>query len=99
MPETLTSAQKSRLKSQSQRLDATIKVGKAGLTDSFIAGLNRELELHELVKVKFVDFKEQKRELAPELATKTGSELIWLIGNVAVLFRQNPDPAKQKIKF
>lgn len=99
MPEPFTNAQKSRLKSQSQRLDASIKVGKAGLSDAFIAGLNRELELHELVKVKFIDFKEQKKELAPQLADKTGSELIWLIGNVAVLFRQNPDPAKQKVKF
>jgi RNA-binding protein len=99
MPEPLTSSQKGRLKSQSQRLDATVKVGKAGLSESFITGLNRELELHELVKVKFADFKEQKKELAPQLAEKTGSELVWLIGNVAVLFRQNPDPAKQKIKL
>lgn len=99
MPEQLTSAQKSRLKAQSQRLDATVKVGKAGLSDSFITGLDRELELRELVKVKFTDFKEQKKELAPQLAEKTGSKLIWLIGNVAVLFRRNPDPAKQKIQF
>ncbi len=41
---------------------------------------------HELVKVKFVEFKEDKKTLAPELA-ETSSQLIMRVGNVAVLYR------------
>ena len=33
------------------------------------------------------------------LADKTNSQLITLLGNVAVIFRRNPDPQKQRIQF
>jgi RNA-binding protein len=49
------------------------------------------------VKVKFSDFKEQKKELAPQLAAKTGSELIMRVGNVAVLYRPKPEAEKVEV--
>jgi len=36
---------------------------------------------------RFVEFKEQKKELAPLLAEKTASHLIMRVGNVMVLHR------------
>ena len=42
------------------------------------------------VKVKFDDFKEQKKELAPQLAEKSASHLVTRVGNVAALFRPKP---------
>jgi len=61
------------LKAQAQRLKATLKVGKEGLSPQFLAALDDALKHRELVKVKFDDFKEQKKELAPQLAEKSGS--------------------------
>ena len=84
---TLTSAQRRDLRAQSQRLDATVRLGHAGPSEAFLKVLDEALRDHELVKVKFADFKEEKKTLAPEIATKTGSELISRIGNVAVYFR------------
>jgi RNA-binding protein len=78
------------LKARAQRLKAAVKVGKEGLSAGFIAGLNEALNHHELLKVKFEDFKEQKKELAPQLAEKTGSHLVTLVGNVVVLYRPKP---------
>ena len=75
------------LKAQAQRLKATVKVGKDGLTPQFIAGLNEMLNYNELVKVKFDDLKERKKELAPQMAEKTNSHLVTRVGNVVVLFR------------
>jgi len=43
-----------------------------------------------LVKMKFSDFKEEKKTLAPEIADRTQSELVTLVGNVAVFFRAKP---------
>jgi RNA-binding protein len=86
----LTNAQIRVLKAQAQRLKATLKVGKEGLSPQFLAALNDALKHHELVKVKFDDFKEQKKELAPQLAEKSGSHLVARVGNVAVLFRPKP---------
>ena len=97
--EELTNPQIRKLKSLAQRMDASLKVGKHGLSESFLKSLDEELNRHELVKVKFAEFKEQKKELAPQLAQKTGSHLITLLGNVAVLFRRNSDSAKQKVQF
>jgi len=94
----LTNAQIAALKGMAQRLPATLKVGKAGLSEGFLQSVRDALAHRELIKVKFDEFKEQKKTLAPELAEKTDSRLVTLIGNVAVLFRQNPDPAKQRIK-
>lgn len=82
-----------------QRMDASVKVGKQGLSEGFIKSLDEELSRHELVKVKFTEFKELKKELAPQMADRTNSRLVMQVGNVVVLFRRNPDEAKQKIKF
>jgi RNA-binding protein len=94
---TLDNSQISRLKGMAQRMDATLKVGKNGLSESFLQSVRDALNHRELIKVKFDEFKEQKKTLAPELAEKTESRLVTLIGNVAVLYRQNDDPAKRKI--
>ncbi|MDB6053952.1 MAG: hypothetical protein JWN25_1475 [Verrucomicrobiales bacterium] len=99
MESTLTNNQLRQLKAKAQHMDASLKIGKAGFSDGFIATLKRELELHELVKVKFDEFKEEKKVLAPELAEKTGSHLVMRVGNVAVYFKQNAEAGKRKIKF
>jgi len=84
---TLTNAQIRTLKAQAQRLKATLKVGKEGLSPQFLSALDDALKHRELVKVKFDEFKAQKKELSPQLAEKTGSHLVTRVGNVAVLYR------------
>jgi RNA-binding protein len=86
----LTNAETRALKARAQRLKATLKIGKEGLSPQFIAALDDELKHHELVKVKFDNFKEQKKELAPQVAEKTGSHLVTRVGNVVVVFRRKP---------
>ena len=80
-------------------MDATLKVGKAGLSESFLQSVREALVHRELIKVKFDEFKDQKKRLAPELAEKTESRLVTLIGNVAVLYRQHPDPDRRKVRL
>jgi RNA-binding protein len=91
----LTNAQIRDLKAEAQRLKATLKVGKEGLSPQFLAALDEMLKHHELVKVKFDEFKEQKKELAPQLAEKSGSHLVTRVGNVVVLYRPKPVEEKQ----
>ena len=78
-------------------MDATLKVGRAGLSESFLQTVRETLAHRELIKVKFDEFKEQKKTLARELAEKTESRLVTLIGNVAVLYRQNQNPEKRRV--
>ena len=93
----LTNAKIRELKARAQLMKPTLKVGHDGLSGQFIAALDTALKHHDLVKVKFSDFKEQKKELAPQLAAKTGSELIMRVGNVAVLYRPKPEAEKVEI--
>ncbi len=90
----LTHAQIRVFKAQAQRLKATLKIGKEGLSPQFLAALDDALAHHELVKVKFDAFKEQKKQLSPQLADKSGSVLVTRVGNVVVLHRPKPiEPA------
>jgi RNA-binding protein len=50
-----------------------------------------------LIKVKFLDFQDQKAELTDDLTRSTGSILVSLVGNTATLYREQPDPEKRKI--
>jgi RNA-binding protein len=92
--ESLTNPQIRALKAQAQRMKAGLKIGKEGISTPFLAALNDALSRHELVKVKFEEFKEQKKELAPQLAEKTGSHLVMRVGNVAVLYRAKKEEGK-----
>lgn len=93
----LTSKQRSMLTALASKHCVMQAIGKNGLTAQFVATIDGLLVHHELVKIKFLDFKDEKRELAEELATQTKSELVRIIGNNAIFYRQNPDPEKRKI--
>ena len=93
----LTNPQKRKLKALAQRLEPMLKVGKQGLSEAFLQSVNDALAYHELVKIKFGEFKEEKKQLAPQLSEKTASCLVMLVGNVVVLYRQSPDPERRKI--
>jgi RNA-binding protein len=87
----LTNAQIRDLKAKAQRLKAMLKIGKEGLSPQFLAALDELLNYHELVKVKFDEFKERKKELTPQLAEKSASHLVTRVGNVVVLYRPKPE--------
>jgi len=78
-----------KLKAAAQRLKPAFKVGKSGLSPQFIQSIDLALQHHPLLKVKFDDFKAEKKQLAPLLAEKTSSHLVMQVGNVLVLYRPN----------
>ena len=92
MLEPLTNAQIRQLKAAAQLREPILKIGKAGLSEGFVQTVSAALNQHELVKIKFVEFKQQKKELAPLLAEKTGSHLVMRVGNVMVLHRPKAEP-------
>lgn len=86
----LSNSERRELKAAAQRLDPVLKVGKKGVSGSFLQSVNDALTQHGLLKIKFANFKEEKKKLAPEIAQKTSSELITLVGNAAVFYREKP---------
>jgi len=84
----LNNKQKKYLKGLGHHLDASLIIGKAGITENSCQELNCQLEARELVKVKFNEFKDQREKLASELASSTDSILVQVIGNNALIYRQ-----------
>jgi RNA-binding protein len=93
----LTNFQRTELRRQANQMKPLVQIGKNGLTDGVVASLDQALENHELVKVKFLDFQDEKKTLTAEMVDTTRSILISLVGNIATLYRQQPDPDKRKI--
>ena len=94
---TLNAKQKKRLKSLAHHLKPVVYIGKNGLSEKLIEAIDKALDDHELIKVKFIDFKDEKKSLSFNTAEETGAVLIKLIGNIAIFYRQNNDPDKRKI--
>jgi RNA-binding protein len=94
----MNSKQKQHLKALAHDLDPTAHVGKNGLTPEALAHIDKALVDHELIKVRFQAMKEEKEAISAEIVRKTGAELVEILGNVAVIYRQSPDPEKRTVK-
>ena len=77
----------SELKSRAQLLKPCIRLGKAGLTPEFLAAFEECLRRNQLIKLKFDEFKEERKVLSRQLAEQTGSRLVQQVGHTAVFYR------------
>ncbi len=97
--EELTSLQRKHLRGLAQALDAVVLVGKQGGTENLVRAGDAALEAHELVKIRFNEFKDEKDALSEQIREATGSVIPGRIGHVVLFFRRHPDPEKRKIAF
>lgn len=89
----LTGAQKSHLRSLGQTLDASIKLGRGGLTPEFSTELQKLLRAHELVKLRFVGSdRDERAALCTQIADQGRCVFVSAVGHTALFYRQNPDP-------
>ncbi len=95
----LKGSQKKYLRGLAHGLSPIVFIGKQGLSDNVVDDMNRALTDHELIKVKFIDYKEAKKEMIPEMEEKTKSCCAGNVGNVVILYREQADPEKRKIKI
>lgn len=84
---TLTPADRRRLRGKAQLIEPVLKVGRNGVTPPFVASVDEALKQHELIKIKFVEFKEEKKALVEQIAITTGSAIVQIVGHVAVFYR------------
>ncbi len=93
----LTGFQRNFLRKKAHHLRPVVMIGKNGLSGEVIAAGDKALDDHELIKIKFINYKEDKQAFARTLAEETRSLLIAVIGNTAILYRENKDPEKKEI--
>ncbi len=89
------------LRGVAHALKPSVFVGQKGLTQSLADAMEDALDHHELVKVKFVDFKEKQSKLAmiEKIKQAVPCEMVGMVGHIATFFRQQNDPQKRKINL
>jgi RNA-binding protein len=92
----LTGAQRKYLRGMAHYLKPVVQLGKNGLTDPVIQSIDKALDDHELIKVR-VAGSDGKRELADQIAERTDSAWVGMVGFVVTLYRQQEDPEKRTI--
>ena len=84
---TITSKQKTQLKRQAHTLKPVIQIGKKGLTQQQLFTIENHLRQHQLIKIKFNQYKQEKDHLSHTIAQQTNSTIIDLIGNTLILYK------------
>jgi RNA-binding protein len=98
---TLKGFEKKYLRGLAHDLKPLVLIGKEGIMDGIVRATDEGLSQHELIKIKFNDFKEKelKATLVGELIERTGSAQVGMIGHTAILYRPQTDPAKRRIQL
>ena len=99
--ENLKGFQKKYLRGLAHKLKPTVFIGQKGITEAVIRSTDEALNAHELIKVKFIDFKEkrQKLEISDVLSERVNCQAVGMIGHVAIFYRPHKDPDKRRIKL
>ncbi len=96
----LTSKQRAVLRGIASTYDTIFQVGKGGISDTLITQVEDALRARELIKLRVLDNSPMDaREAAEELASKTGSDVVQVIGSKFVLFKRNPKEPVLDIKL
>ena len=93
----ITSSERKKLRGLAHHIKPVIQLGKGGISDNLIKAAEVALSDHELIKLKFLDFKDTKKELSLELSKKLNSHVVGMVGNTAIFYRENPVEEKRKI--
>ena len=88
----LSESQKKYLRGLGHQRKPLIMVGDAGLTETLLAEYESTLDHHELIKVRVRAASRDARDaIIEQLCAGSSAQLIQRIGNVALLYRENPD--------
>ena len=95
----LSSKQRKFLRSKAHHLKPVVIIGKADINQSLIDTVSECLNSHELIKIKFNSHKEFKDKFVNHISKETSSECVGIIGNTAIIFRQNIEIEEQIYKL
>ncbi len=90
----LTSKERAYLRGLANPIETIFQIGKGGINDNLIEQVNDALRVRELIKLRVLENSLlSAREAAAEIAEKTESDAVQVIGSRFVLYKANPkDP-------
>lgn len=96
----LKSKQRAFLRGIASSYETIFQVGKGGINENFINQVTDALRKRELIKLRVLENSGYTaREAAEEIASKTESDVVQVIGSRFVLFKRNPKEPVINIKL
>jgi len=93
----LSAKQTKYLRGLGHKLSPLVLIGKEGMSPQLLEAVDAELCNHELLKVKIgSNSSVDKNEAALHIPEATASALVQFIGKTLLLYRPNPDKAREK---
>ena len=89
--EVMRGARKMRIAKRMASQSPTIRIGKAGITQGLVDEVSKQLDKRRVVKLRVLkSFLAEKtvKDVAADLARKTGSTLVEVRGHTFVLYRR-----------
>ncbi|MCJ8340221.1 MAG: YhbY family RNA-binding protein [Pseudomonadales bacterium] len=84
----ITSEQRKHFRTLGHKLNPLVTVAGKGLTENIQLEVDRALEDHELIKVKFsIADREIKKQLIRELCKVVEAEIVQEIGHIVLIYR------------
>ena len=91
---TLQGYQKRFLRARAHVLEPSLATGRSGLTDAWLAELGRELDRHELVKVRLSGDREERSAELARVLEDSAAVLVATVGRIATLYRPSETAAE-----
>ena len=96
----LTSKQRSKLRSIASNIEPITQVGKFGINESLIEGLDKAIEKRELIKITVLENSGlDTKEAGFEIAEKLDAEFVCATGRKLVFYRRSSNPKVEHIVF
>ena len=91
----ITSKQRAYLRGLAQKLEPIFQIGKNGINENQLEQISNALEARELIKINLLNSTpNDKHSIANEIASKTNSDVVQIIGNKITLYRRSFEKPK-----
>lgn len=88
----LNSRQRAQLRAMANDMETILQVGKSGIIENTVKQVDDALEKRELIKLCVLETCPQSsRQAADELAEKTNSDVVQVIGRRFILYRESKE--------
>ena len=86
---------RAKLRGLASTINASVIIGKEGVTQNVVAQISTELDSRELVKITILPDELDRKQILDNLAKILGAEAICMVGKKIVLYRYS---TKKKVK-
>ena len=94
----MTGKERAAFRAQANSLEPLFQIGKGGMSDALVKQVADALRKRELIKIKLLETCPNPiKEVASEIAEKTGAEVVQTIGTKIVLFKVSSQEKNRKI--